>query len=100
MEDDISNTPSVEELEMPRFTLPRDNLTNQSQEAKATVIECEMEICQDLQRQDTAEMKRSLLGDGTRAKVAQGSKLRANKGLGVKRSKSLKRHISNPDAKL
>nr|POE55943.1 hypothetical protein CFP56_45156 [Quercus suber] len=73
---------------MPRFTLPRDNLTNQSQVAKATAIECEMEICQDLQRLDTAEMKRSLLGDGTRAKAAQGSKLRANKGLGVKHNKS------------
>lgn len=59
-----------------------------------------MEICQDLPRPDTIEMKRTLLGDGTRAKAAQDSKLRANKGLGVKGNKSLKRHISNPDTKL
>ena len=58
-----------------------------------------MEICQDLPRLDLVEINRKLPGDGTRTKAAQGSKLSANEGLGVKGSKSLKRHFSNLDTK-
>lgn len=99
VEDDISNTPSIKEPEISHFTQPRDTLTYQSQEAKAKEIENEMEISQDLPRPDKVEMKRMLLGDGTRVKATQGSKQIASRGLGVTGSKSLKRHISNPDTK-